>query len=130
MSESANPATLFDKTWASLQGVPDVSIGQPTTIRTTSAVKELPQTYIVQTARHRELGDFAFVEFMSAEGTVRIVLPPKVTDAIARQRDALTTKTRKRVAKEQAAKRKAAGIVPGFMRQKPKVKKKGATSNE
>ena len=48
----------------------------------------------------------------------RLALPPKVTDAIARQRDALTAKARSRAAKAQAKARKDAGILPGFMKGK------------
>jgi hypothetical protein len=68
-------------------------------------------TYLVETIRH-EGGDTIFIEVTSKDGTIRVVLPPKVANTIARQRDALTKKTRQRVGREQAAERKAQGIEP------------------
>jgi hypothetical protein len=50
------------------------------------------------------------------------MLPPDVTNTIARQRDALTTKNRSAAARERAAADKAAGKLPGFMRGKRKGK--------
>jgi hypothetical protein len=79
------------------------------------------QVFIVQTIRQRERGDTLFVEVMGQSGAVRLALPPEVTAAIARQRDALTDKARSRAATAVAADRKARGEVPAFLR-KRKVK--------
>ena len=105
-----------------LSGIPDATATKPSTVRHLTPVLEQAQTFIIQTVRHRARGDFIFVEYIGTEGSTRIVLPPEVADAIARQRDALTTKNRKRVGKESAAARKARGELPGFMRTK-KTKK-------
>lgn len=109
---------VFDHTLRSLHGLPDTVHTKATTVRTMTPVLELAQTFIVQTYRHHERGDFVFVEYVSSEGTMRIALPPSVCDVIARQRDALTTKNRRRSAKANAAARKAAGILPGFMKKR------------
>jgi len=47
-----------------------------------------------------------------------LIIPPEVADAIARQRDALTTKSRKRGARQAMETRKAAGWVPNFKKRK------------
>jgi hypothetical protein len=72
--------------------------------------------YIVQTYRQKDAGDTIFLECVSKDGNVRLPIPPQVSDAIARQRDVLTGKSRSRAAKASAQARKAAGILPGFMR--------------
>lgn len=74
--------------------------------------------YIVQTFRVPEHGDFVFITITGPEGLTRVHLPPKVTGAIASQRDALSTQSRVRAGKARAAADKAAGVVPGFMRQR------------
>jgi len=53
---------------------------------------------------------------------MRLVIPPKVADAIARQREALTTKVRRKVGREIAAARKERGELPGFMKRKKEAK--------
>jgi hypothetical protein len=69
-------------------------------------------TYLVETVRAQDSGDFCFVEVATKDGNVRVVLPPKVTATIARQRDSLTTSVRRKMGRAQAAERKAAGIEP------------------
>jgi len=55
---------------------------------------------------------YVTLQVTGREGTVRLVLPPKVADLIARQRDSLTSQARKRLAKAQAKTRQAKGFVP------------------
>src|SRR5262249_40738589 len=66
--------------------------------------------------RHEELGDTIFIECMDELGVTRMALPPRVANAIAAQRDSLTTRRRSRVAKALAQARKERGEVPGFMK--------------
>ncbi len=113
---------LFDRTIGALHGLPDVTTSGMSTIRTMSPLIGAAQTFIVQTYRQREVGDHVFIECVSADGSFRLVLPPRVADAIARQRDALATKVRVKLGRAAAAERKARGEVPGFM----KGRKKGA----
>ncbi len=60
------------------------------------------------------VGAFAFDE--SIAGVTRLALPPRVADAISRQRDTLSAKSRSRAAKALAQARKDRGELPGFMR--------------
>jgi hypothetical protein len=108
----------FDRLIGALHGLPDVAVSAPSTTRTLSPLIGAAQTYIVQTYRQREVGDTVFIECVSAEGSFRLALPPKVADVIARQRETLTSKVRSKIARAQAQDRKARGIRPGFMKGK------------
>ena len=127
--DSTNPeraalGAVFDRTLRMLHGVPDVTSTKATTVRSMTPVLELAQTFIVQTYRRREQGDHIFLEYIGTEGSVRIAIPPAVAECIARQRDALTTTNRKRAARNEAARRKAQGIQPGFMKGRNGVQNK------
>lgn len=76
------------------------------------------RSYVVQTFRLPEAGDSVFIQIAGPEGLQRVHLPPSVTAAIARQRESLTAQTRSRAAKERAQADKAAGKIPGFLRNK------------
>lgn len=123
----------FDRMLGSLDGLPGVVHTKATTVRALTPLIGAAQTFIVQTYRQREAKegkdgqelargrDTIFLEYVGADGQYRLVIPPDVADTIARQRDALTSKTRSRVGKENAAARKAAGLEPGFAKaRKPK----------
>jgi hypothetical protein len=112
----------FDRVMGSLQGLPDVVHTQPSTVR---VVPPLGiggvQLFVIQTYRQRETGDTIFLEHVSNGVATRIVLPPKVSNIINKQRDALTGKTRSKAAKAVAQARADRGEVPGFMRGKKKA---------
>jgi hypothetical protein len=108
----------FDLVMGNLKGLPDVTASKESTINTVLPMIGAAQTFVVQTLRQREVGDTLFVVYVDGERSVRLVLPPKVTEAIARQREALTSKVRKKVGKDQAAARKARGELPGFLKGK------------
>lgn len=111
--QSAEP-DAYDRAYGQAQGFPHT---KPSTI-TAANVMGIGgvRSYIVQTVRLPEVGDSVFVQITGPEGLQRVHLPPAVTQAIARQREALTTQSRKRAGKARAEADKAAGIVPGFMR--------------
>lgn len=111
---------LFDRTIRALDGLPDVVKTKPSTVRALTPVLNLSQTFIVQTYRQRDQGDTVFVEYIGAEGSLRLALPSVVADTIARQRDILTDKSRSKAAKAAAADRKARGFVPTFRRKREK----------
>lgn len=119
----------FDRLIGALHGLPDVVSTKPTTVVTLLPLIGAAQTYIVQTFRQREQGDTIFLQCVSGEGALRLAIPPKVADAIARQREALTDKSRSKAAKALAAERKEQGIVPGFLRGK-KGKRKEMLAND
>jgi hypothetical protein len=114
MSE-AMPDT-YDRLMGALDGLPDVVHTRPSTVRTTVPILNNSQTYIIQSFRQVGVGDTIFLEMVSRDGSLRVALPPKVADAIARQRDALTAKSRSKAAKALAEERKERGEVPGFLR--------------
>lgn len=106
----------FDRALGALVNLPDVTHTKPSTVVAVSPLIGEAQTFIVQTFRQSEVGDTIFLQCVSSEGSIRLTIPPAAADAIARQRDALTTKNRKRAARAEAARRKAAGIAPGFLK--------------
>lgn len=106
----------FDRMMGALHGLPDVTLTKPSTVVCTLPIIGASRTFIIQTLRQREQGDTIFLQYVDEAGSVRIAIPPAAADAIARQRESLTTMVRKRVAKEQAQARKARGEVPGFIR--------------
>lgn len=75
--------------------------------------------FTVQTFRVPEAGDQVFIWMNGPEGVQRVFLPSKVSNAIASQRDSLTSRTRsaigKRGGKAAQAKRRASGR-PAFER--------------
>ena len=112
----------YDRQLGVLHDLPDVVKTKPSTVRTVPIMGVGgTQIFIVQTYRQREKGDTIFLEVVGAAGTVRIVIPPKVANTIARQRDALTSKVRSKLAQAAAQDLKARGIKPGFMRAKAKA---------
>ena len=105
----------FDIAIGGLHGLPDVVSTRPTTIQTVQPIVGRSQSWIVQTFRQKDKGDTVFLTCVSGDQHIRIALPPKVSDMISRQRDAVTGKARKKAAKAAAQDRKDRGILPGFM---------------
>jgi hypothetical protein len=107
-------ADLYDRKIGALVGLPDVVSVKPATLRSVEPLIGSSETFIIQTFRSKEAGDTIFIERTSAAGHVRLVLPPNVADAIARQRDALTGRVRSTSARERMRERMAAGWKPNF----------------
>lgn len=106
----------FDRTMGLLDGLTGVSRTKPSTITETTTLVGNSSTFVVQTFRQRDehdpgapSKDTIFLVYVDAAGSRRIVIPPKVADAIARQRDSLATKSRIRAGKAAAATRKGDG---------------------
>src|SRR5262245_25158247 len=106
----------FDQVLGSLEGLPDVTKTKPRTVRGTLPLTGESQTFIIETRRLREHGDYVFLEYVDSAGMVRLVLPPTASETIARQRESLNKAVRRQAGKAQAAARKARGEVPGFMK--------------
>lgn len=114
----------FDRQLGSLTGLPDTLHTKPSTLRVVPPMGVGGSSlFVLQTFRQQtrndegkvtSSADTVFLEIVDDEGSKRIVIPPAVADAIARQRDALSNKTRKAGAKQAAATRKSLGIVPHF----------------
>ena len=103
---------MFDRTRGGMEMRNDVTRTRVSTVRHVDPLVGNVATFLIESIRTHEDGDYAFIEVATKDGNVRVVLPPKVTSAIARQRDALTKKVRKRIGREQAAARLAQGIEP------------------
>jgi hypothetical protein len=110
----------FDRLLGALHGLPDITSTKPSTVRTVTPLVGTSELFIVQTYRQRDIGDTLFLERVSKEGTIRIAVPPAVCDAIARQRDTLTGKSRSKASQATAQARKERGELPGFMKHRKK----------
>ena len=110
--QSGNLPDPFDRQLAALHGLPDILKSAVSTVRTVPPLGiGGSQVFVVQTYRQKERGDLIFIEVVGPE-TIRLVIPPQVANVIARQRDALTTKSRSKAARAQAEERAARGVVP------------------
>jgi hypothetical protein len=112
MSEQSQMPDNFDRLIGSLHGIPEVVKTAQSTVQNVTPLTGRAQTYIVQTYRHKELGDTIFLQCVSGDGSYRIALPSKVADVIARQREALGSKSRSQRAKRVAEDRKSRGVQP------------------
>ena len=105
----------YDAKRDKLDGLPDVVRTKPTTIRVTNPYGR-SETWILESFRQSKVGDTIFLEVATGEGNLRLAIPPEISKAIARQRDALTGKSRSKAAKAEAARRQEEGITPGFLK--------------
>jgi hypothetical protein len=96
-------------------GLHDVGlVCKPSTVKTVQTITGKSETFVVQTIRHHEYGDYVFIECMDENGVVRIALPPRVSNLIAAQRDALTKRRRSISSRAAMKARIDAGEVLGF----------------
>jgi hypothetical protein len=89
----------YDRIIGLIDGLPDVTKVRPTTVTTVTPMLGNSQTYVVQTYRSKDDGYTVFLQMVDAEGRARVVIPPKVAQAIYRQRDALVARARKETGK-------------------------------
>lgn len=132
---SGNLPDEFDRLLGNLTGLPGVTSTRESTITVTPPLGiGGSRTFIVQTYRQRDempvgatavvpARDTIFLQCIGRDVSFRVALPAEIANAIARQRDALATKSRVKAGKARAARDKAEGKVPGFMRGKRKGKK-------
>ena len=118
MTTTDNDHTLskFDRVYAGLLGGNSLTT-KPATIEEVQNVTGETETYIIQTVRD-EKGDHVVVKFLDKQGPMRIILPPRVCNLIAVQRDRLTAKRRSIASKAVATARMERGEMPGFMKAK------------
>lgn len=116
----------YERTLAGLQGGNALAT-KATTIENVNFAGEA-STYIVQTVRAEykvgdktKTGDFIVIKYIDNDGTIRIILPPKVSATIDRQRvavekraQAVSKKARSAAAKVAMQERMAAGWKPTF----------------
>lgn len=111
-----NTIQKYDRIRGGMQGV--ALFTKPSTIRSIQTITGKAETFVVETARHEELGDYVFVECVDEAGVIRLCLPPRVANAIASQRDSLTSRRRSIASKAVAKMRMERGEMPGFMKRK------------
>lgn len=80
----------YDRVYGGLQGV--ALFTKPSTVKNVQPLTGKTETFLVQTARHNELGDHIFIDCMNDSGVIRLALPPKVANVIASQRDSLSAR--------------------------------------
>lgn len=120
MSDNDNTISKYDRIRGGLHGV--ALFTKPSTIRNVQTITGRAETFVVETARHDELGDYIFVECVDETGVVRLCLPPKVANAIACQHESLTSRRRSMAGKRRAKERQDRGELPGFMRGRARPK--------
>jgi hypothetical protein len=104
----------FDRLYG---GLVDVSlVVKPSTVKAVQPITGKAETFVIQTCRHKESGDYIFVECMDENGVTRLALPPKVANLIASQRDSLTKRSRSISSRAAMRARMDAGEVIGFKR--------------
>jgi hypothetical protein len=104
----------FDRIRGGLQNVGFHT--KPSTIQNIQNITGESETFIVETIRQEEIGDTIFIQMVDRDGTTRLALPPKVANAIAAQRDSITTRRRSITGRRVARERMDRGEKPGFMR--------------
>lgn len=110
---SAGMPDDYDRLLGALDGLPDITRTKPTTIDVVPLMGVGGSTtFILHTVRQKDQGDTVFLRAVGASNAFRLILPPAITDAIARQRDALTAVSRRKGARQGVQTRKAKGIVP------------------
>ena len=65
---------------------------KPSTVKNVQTITGESETFVVETCRHEELGDYLFIEMLDKNGVIRLAIPPRVCNLIASQRDALTAR--------------------------------------
>jgi hypothetical protein len=115
--DNDNQIAKYDRIRGALEGV--ALFCKQSTIRTITQLTGKSETFVVETGRHAEQGDYIFVECVDEEQKVtRLCLPPKVANAIASQRESLSAKRRSIAAKHNMKERMANGFVPNFTKKR------------
>jgi hypothetical protein len=120
MTDTTQIISKYDRTYG---GLMDVCLKtKPSTVQVVQAITGKSETFIVQTFRHPELGDYIAIQTIDENGVVRIILPPKVCRLIGSQNASLTTTGRsirgRRVMAERMADPKWKPPVPPKRRKK------------
>jgi len=110
MDDDYRMVDAFDRIRAGMDGRPDVTRTRISTVRNVDPLVGNVRTFLIESTRVKDEGDTIFLEVASKDGNVRIVIPAKVANVIARQRESLANKVRSKIAKAQAEQRMKDGI--------------------
>ncbi len=95
----------FDRIYGALEGLPGHRMTRPSTVMDSLPIVGNVTTYVVQSVRHEE-GVLTFLQIVDDDGRARLILPDKVSAAIAGQRERLfdrsTPDSRARKARQRA----------------------------
>jgi hypothetical protein len=116
------PTDAFDLALAQLTGHPDGAHTTPSVVQAQDFYGNTTQ-FIIQTVKWTE-GTSVFITQINAGPPIRIVLPPKVMNAVLRQQDAVTAIVRRRLGRRLMAERKANGFNPAAALLDPAVRAK------
>jgi hypothetical protein len=108
--DEQNQISQYDR----LRGTLNALYTKPSTVKNVESVTGRSETFVIETGRTDEGGDYVFIERTNEAGVTRLVLPPKVANLVASQREALTKRRRRSTAKRVAAERIANGWKPSF----------------
>jgi len=93
----------------------DVSLHtKPSTIKISESMTGRSETFIVETCRHADDGDYIFIEHIADGEVERIAIPPKVVRVIASQGASLTRRRRSASSKSAMRARMESGEWTGF----------------
>lgn len=93
----------FDRILGQIDGMPNVQSARPSTVTTVMPIIGQAQTYVVQTYKDPDEGFIVFLQRVDSEGGIRVAIPPKVANAIYRQRDALVKASRRQTGRDRWA---------------------------
>lgn len=118
----------FDRALAGLQGGNNLQ-SKATTIQNIEPITGDAETFTVQTVRaeyklkiqkgwewltETRVGDFIVITYLDKNGPMRLILPPKVVETLARQKEGLSKRARTNSSKAAMKQRMAEGFVPNF----------------
>ena len=112
------PETIdkYDRLYGAMHDV--ALLTKPSTVKLVQPLTGKTETFVIQTARHEDSGDYIFLERMDENGVTRVAIPPKVANLIASQRESLTKRRRSISSRAAMKARMDAGEVIGFRRKK------------
>jgi hypothetical protein len=111
MSETPIPTNPFSRELRSLRDNPG-AVSSASTIHTQDFYGN-SATWVLETFRDGDGDQKVFIQKIDELGGARLVLPPEVTAALARHRDQLSTKVRRRQGHRLVAQRRERGDVLG-----------------
>jgi hypothetical protein len=112
MMNNDHQVSKYDRLYGGLEGLRT----KPSVVKNSETLTGKTETYIVQTIRNSEMGDYVFIEVIDDSTKVtRVSLPPKVADIIVHQRESLTSRSRSAASKRLAQERKERGELPAFL---------------
>lgn len=103
----------FDLAFGQLDGLTGALSAGPSQVQSTTPIVGHLETWTAQTIRVPDIGDTVFLQVLSAVRSFRLVVPPKVVDALRRQHEQITARARRRAARQAVQTKRDRGIPIG-----------------